>query len=926
MFSMEKAEIYRYGLVGLLVFSQVFVSPNRAWAQANNIQADPSFSTQVEVNPNSIIIRGGFPGDNNLFHRFSTFNIVNGQLVSFANDFASKNIFAQVLDEASFIDGIIESQGANLYLINPNGIVFGPNAELAVNGSFVATTADSVTFATLNGDEVVFNRSSRPGELEFAMDPSALLFTAASNQTKPFSIISEATIEVPDGQSIIFIGGSAFPSNNFQGGILLNDGALVAPGGRIYLGAVQGRSTVDLEFEDGILSVNSFTGQLADIQLINDAEVIVRDFGNGDIFVSAQNLNLEGGSQLIAGIAPGQGEFNKKAGDIEIFVTETLTLRGVETFLERSAIINALGIQDALLSARGQGGNIYIQAAKVQILEGGQIFASTFEEGDAGSIFIEANEVHFAGGLFDPNNGFIPSQAFNRAEIDSPANTNARTSGNAGLIQITTNLLSLSNGGRISTSTRDAGNAGKIVVIATNGQVLVDGVAESPSPGFDDVQSGLFSEVLDSAAGIGGDITIQTSEIRVTNGARVSATSFSTGRAGTLNLSASELVRVTGEGSEISFDSRSVEEDGGKAGNLVVVTPQLELLRGGQISARTAGGGDAGTINVEASESIFIDGNGSGLFFDTEGSGNAQGIEITTGSLTVQNQGEITVSGTGMGNPGNLEISADDIYLNQEGKLRAITLSGTGGNIAPLNVGNLLFMTDGSQITASAEGPGDGGNIEILAPNGFIISRSLDENNDVLASAIEGRGGRARATAIAVLGFQEFVGEPTPRSDFTASSVLNIDDGETIIDEQEREFEEIPLELLDAQIARNCRLERPADQSEFVITGRGGIPATPAEMMNIGDPEVELVVPNGEADHSVQPSQGSSSIGLDRNETNRVEAIDIVEPQGWVYNDNGDIVLVAYNPEVTPPSSTIPTVNCLSQNAISHSLYQTPGE
>lgn len=397
----------------------------------NNSVVIPQGSTTV--------IEGGTKSGGNLFHSFQKFSLPTGTEVFFNNASDIQNILSRVTGSSiSNIDGLIRANGtANLFLINPNGIIFGPNARLNIGGSFLASTANSLQFA----DGTFFSATptqitplltvsvpiglqyqGRTGEIRV----QGKVQNAMLGDTKGSSDSSLNSLEVNPGKTLSLVGGN----------VIVDGGILQAAGGRIELGGLAGVGIVEinadgsLRFPDGV--------QRADVSITHQAEINVLAGDGGSIAIAARNLEISGDSLLSAGIATNLGTFDSMAGDITLNATETLKIAS-------SQIANTVNP-----NATGNSGNINIATGSLLVTDGAILGASTFGEGKAGNVTIVARDtVSFVG---------EKSSAASTVEVTGK--------GEGGNINITTGSLSVADGAILIASVFGEGKAGNVNIVA----------------------------------------------------------------------------------------------------------------------------------------------------------------------------------------------------------------------------------------------------------------------------------------------------------------------------------------------------------------------------------------------------------------------------------------------------------------------------
>ncbi|MFB2891545.1 filamentous hemagglutinin N-terminal domain-containing protein [Aerosakkonemataceae cyanobacterium BLCC-F50] len=838
-------------------------------------------NSQVTPSGNLRTIDGGTRAGGNLFHSFQEFSVPHDIEAHFNNALDVQNIFSRVTGRSiSNIDGLIRANGtANLFLLNPNGIIFGPNARLNIGGSFLGSTANSIKF----GDGLEFSATNPqatallsinvPIGLQYGNNPGEIRIKGngqnlSSGAREKFN--SELNpLEVETGKSLTFVGGN----------VIVDGGILQAPGGRVELGGLAGEGTVGINADGSLSFPNNpkIPITLANVTISNQAGINVLADGSGSITINVNSLDISGKSLLTAGIressesvviTPGNITFNSAQGI-------TITSSRVENNVN-------LDVQETDSPLSGKSGDIKITTGFLYLREGAQLNASTYGQGDAGTVIISATDTVSFDGVGSNNRS---SGAFSRVQTGA--------TGNAGGIEISTGSLSVTNGAQLSTSTFGKGNAGNVKIFA-NDTVSFDGVESNNR------SSGAFSRVQTGATGDAGGIEIFTKSLSLTNGAELSTSTFGKGNAGFVIVKAENAISL--DNSDIF---NTVEEGGvGNGGKIEISGRSLSLKNGSQIQTLIRSEEpdpnrqrSAGNIVIQVSKDVSFSGFSIGT--------NAEGNQQVYYSAVFSN-----VAKGAIGNAGNISISARSIWLNDGTRITAATQAGEGGSIE-LKAGSIVVLRNG-QITTTANKAGKGGNITINT-DGLVGIK----NSDITANAGTGSGGvininaRSGSLGIQPLTREELVARlgrevstenipsatrDLPSNDVTAISANPLLQGtvtfNTVV------FQVIPLNqqlALPPLVPQACR-NKIADGSEFIITGRGGLPINPIEAIADEATWIDLRVATEPSTKSAGRTEAQSKISPSSTTS------EIIEAQGWKINSQGKVVLVADTSTATPQS------------------------
>jgi filamentous hemagglutinin family protein len=699
----------------------------------------------------------------NLFHSFGQFGLTSSESATFTGSASIQNIIARVTGgEVSNIDGLVRSSiaGANLYLINPSGIVFGQNARLDVTGSFYASTAGYMTFA----DGGRFDASTPSNTVLSVAAPAAFGFLAAPAPI----VVDRAELSVLTGKTLSLVGGDLTISGSNINNYSLS--TLSAASGRIELVSVASAGEAQLT-PDGP-AVSGFA-TLGEITVNHGASVITNGNPAGTIYVRGGRLVVE--HSLLESRTTGATSHAGRA--IDIAVTGEMILQSGDTSALLAPQVNSssygagragdihieagslkllgdptvrTGLPSGLFAniasrawSTGRSGDISIQAGTVELgpnsvlattslgagaagniaittdslrVTGTTGYASyistnSTSSGNGGSLTITANDIVLQGGV----NGFVG--------LSSQASYGSWPSASAGGLSITTKGLQILDGAQISSGVYSGSGTGGHIQISASDIVIGGRNAGGYAAGIFSNANGLYT------TGVGGNIAITANTLALRDGGKVSsAANLSNGAAGNIQITVGDLSVSSGglitasttgtrDGGDITINAVQIQLsgqnqgsnftgistfagiNGGAAGDIKITSTDLQVLNGAQIDAGTTGGGAGGAIQI-ISDRVLVAGRDAA---------SGQRSSILSSTRPYASYGNMA---TGRG--GDINIEARDVVVNDYGLISV--QSSTAGSSGNLRIAaDTISLTNDALLSATSTGTGTAGNIELIA-------------------------------------------------------------------------------------------------------------------------------------------------------------------------------------------------------------------
>jgi filamentous hemagglutinin family protein len=688
----------------------------------------------------------------NLFHSFDRFSIGTGDTARFSGPAGIENIISRVTGgHLSRIDGELQSTipGANLYLLNPSGVLFGPNASLDIGGSFHVSTADYLRFT----DRATFSAHLGTRSTLTVAPPMAFGFLTEN----PARIaIRGSNLGVPVGETLSLVGGDIEIVGR---GVNADDFAqLSAPSGRINLASVASTGEVipNILHENPTLHVESFQ-RLGEITLSRGALITTSDDSGGTVVIRGGRLtvdnafvfadtegNVDGANIGIdIGIArdfvvTNGGKITTDsfgaghAGDIRI-TADSLQMIG-------DPDLTLIGSR-AFASGTGNSGNVKVIISSLEILNGAEISTPTFGPGQGGNIEVTADRVSISGssnpsvftGIFantfgSGDGGHLIVQA-GSLKLTNRASLQAGTfgQGNAGgaTVTIASGLEIRDASGIFTSALRGTGNAADLHVTAQN--ILISGVSNSIDPN-NIAFTGLSTSTNN---GRGGDLNLTAENLHVTNKGAITANSVGDGDAGSIAMhirsvfvteggTIQAIANGSGRGGDIDVIADHVVLSGVSSEPIVDASGTELSLRSGIFAQTLAGGGDGGDIRITAKSLHVLD--GAGIDTRTAGTGNGGDIDVTADSVVISgiNARQRELATNPLTPRSSLQTSAESLLLGD-------AATGRAGDIRI--EARAVQLRNGGLINSETTGPGAAGNIEITTDHlklddALIIARS----------------------------------------------------------------------------------------------------------------------------------------------------------------------------------------------------------
>jgi filamentous hemagglutinin family protein len=658
------------------------------------IVTDGSVGPKVSLQGGEIKIGAGLGsrrGDN-LFHSFEKFGIATGQTATFSGPGDIKNVISRVTGgEISNIDGTLASRvgQADLYFLNPAGVVFGPNAKLDVPGSFHVSTAHELRFT----DGARFSALDKTGSGLTVAPPEAFGFL---DRAPKGITVDKSQLRLQPAKTLSLVGGDLMIDGGQTGSVRTEDGVvqlvsaaasgvvriadaatMVDQRGAVRMTQSQGRptgtgtlGTIDVSGPNGEGTIRIRGGQV----VVEDAWIFSDNYGSRD---STGGINVQ---------------------------TDGLVMQGVKSFLTTDVF------------GAGRGGMITVETKDLEVRDGATLGSITSAGGDAGDVNITTKNLE------------------NSATIRSGTSA----VGDAGKINIAAKRLELQPGGLIRSDAQEGSSGmGGVIAIQTD-HLLISGNAQRPAVITTQAQTG--------SAGHAGRLGITAKEIVLRGNAGITSSTSGGGDAGTVTIQ-TDLLEASGGGERNFPVIATGTAVSGHGGGVSIKARSIVLANGAQVWAQSGGStatGSGGSIMIEATDTLSLDDADIQTRAMTAEGGDAW---ISVSRLFHLRNSAVTTSvagGTGKG--GNVQITSPLMVLDGS-RIEANAFGGPGGNIT-IRAGQLIRTPEPHSVIEASSEENVSGTITVTTQNTdvssslVVLPETFLDASRQLHEACAARGGR----------------------------------------------------------------------------------------------------------------------------------------------------------------------------------------
>ncbi|WP_322742775.1 two-partner secretion domain-containing protein [Synechocystis salina] len=399
----------------------------------NVTAANDGTGTTIDTQGNQFNIGGGsLSGDGqNLFHSLQQFGLDQNQIANFLSNPDIRNILTRVVGgDVSIINGLIQVSGgnANLFLMNPAGMIFGPNASINVPGDFVVTTGSAIGF----GNDQWFQAIADNDYGALVGSPTQFAFDLAN----PGLIINAGDLSVTEGKNLTFLAGN-----------VVNTGSLTAPGGNITVAAVPGQNRIRISQPGSLLSleveVSPQMNQGGSFSVLDLPTLLTQGAGNLDLGLAVQADGTVTQSATNTMVSPLPGSVTL-SGTIDASNTSSVLAPGGQVAIAGDQI----AVQGAAINVSGNGGGGTVRIGgdfqgqpslptAVQTLVDGNsvIKADGLLAGDGGTVIVWADDstrfggtISAQGGTMGGDGGFVETSGAKSLIVDDTARVNTLAS------------------------------------------------------------------------------------------------------------------------------------------------------------------------------------------------------------------------------------------------------------------------------------------------------------------------------------------------------------------------------------------------------------------------------------------------------------------------------------------------------------------